>query len=137
MKTHFIPDLDTGELLPKHVDGLEQMDPNPAAPNLRFKRQPSYFEQIRNQVKFELSQAAQDKGFETFDEANDFNIGDDFEPYSQHEETFGPDGLSDFERGRFVEPTQGGDPQDQEGEVPPAKPSKNKTPDPGQDPADT
>lgn len=133
MKTNFITDLLTGEVYRKYKEGREVMDPNPIAAPLRFKREPTYFEQVRNQVKFEISQAASNQGFDTFEEANDFAIGDDFEPLSRHEETYGPDGLSDFERGSFQIPVEGGeDPPSggpEGGGKPPAKPSKDKKPD--------
>lgn len=126
MKTNTILDKISGEIKKRFNGRREVMDPNPIATPLKFKREPSYFEQIRDSVRRELSKAANDRDMDTFEEANDFEIGEDFVPYSPHEERFGPDGISDFERGRFTEPDQGGDPQDQEGDIPPAKPSKDK-----------
>lgn len=98
MADQTIVDPTTGEIVPKYKDGLEQMDPNPIAETLKFKREPSYFEQMRAQIRQELSRAAEDQGFETFDEANDFAIGEDYEPLSAYEAEYGPDGLDQFER---------------------------------------
>lgn len=135
MKTNTIIDKISGEIKKRFNGRREVMDPNPIATPLKFKREPSYYEQIRESIRRELSDAADARELDTFEEANDFAIGDDFIPYSRHEETFGPDGLSDFERGHFTEP-QGGDPKGQEGEDPPAKPSKDKKPSPDPDPLD-
>lgn len=65
-------------------EGGEVLDPVPMQPPLGYKRTPTLSEQIRDQVrrmKIELA----DEFEETEDEADDFNIGDDFEPLSAHE----------------------------------------------------
>lgn len=64
--------------------GREKLDDRPMQPPLGYKRAPSLAEQIRQQViaaKLEELDALQ----ETDEEADDFEIGDDFEPLSPHE----------------------------------------------------
>lgn len=67
-------------------DGLIP-DPVPIAPPIGYKRQPSMTEIIRNAVRSErLALEAQLAGFETFEESEDFDVGDDFDvPRSPHE----------------------------------------------------
>lgn len=71
-------------------DGREKPDGTPVAPPIGYLRQPSMFERMREMVRKELSEAAQESGFETFEEADDFNIGDDYDPTSPYEELFEP-----------------------------------------------
>lgn len=71
--------------------GREIPDPTPIAPPIGYKRQPSLAEQIRAMVRSErLAQEAEQAGFETFEEADDFNVGDDFDPHSPYENDFDP-----------------------------------------------
>jgi len=63
----------------------------PIAPPVGYKKQPSLAEQIRLMVRSErLRQEALAAGAETFEEADDFDVGDDFEPSSPYEEVFEP-----------------------------------------------
>lgn len=64
--------------------GEEILDPTPMAPPLGYKRQPSLYEQIQAAVR----QSKLDEMYsleETEEEADDFEVGDDFEPMSEHE----------------------------------------------------
>lgn len=71
--------------------GRELPDPTPIAPPVGFRRQPSLAEQIRAMVRSErLRQEAEAQGFETFEEADDFEVGDDYDPTSPYEEVFDP-----------------------------------------------
>lgn len=65
--------------------GFELPDPVPVAPPLGYIKQPSMFDIIRAQVQQQLSAIALAEGFETFEEAEDFDVGDDFDPISPHE----------------------------------------------------
>lgn len=56
----------------------------PAIP-LRFKRPTTEADRIRALVAGEMSRMAEAQGFESFEEANDFDIGDDYDPSSEHE----------------------------------------------------
>ena len=69
--------------------GREILDPNPMAPPIGYIKQESLHEQIARMVRSErLRQEADAAGFETFDEADDFDIGDDYDPSSSFEEQF-------------------------------------------------
>lgn len=71
--------------------GREQVDSVPMAPPVGFKPQPSMIENIRALVRSEsLRHAAETAGFETFEEAEDFDVGDDIEPSSPYEQQFEP-----------------------------------------------
>lgn len=68
----------TGQLLP---------DPTPIAPPIGYFQEESMFDRMRRVVRAELSAAAAERGGETFEEANDFDIEDDIpEPFSPYEE---------------------------------------------------
>jgi len=71
--------------------GREKPDPVPLSPPLGYKKQPSLAEQIRAMVRSEkLRQEVEEAGMETWDEADDFDIGDDYDPRSPYEEVFDP-----------------------------------------------
>lgn len=73
------------------ADGREVPNPTPMAPPLGYKRTPSLAEQIRQMVRAEkFSQDIANQGLETFEEADDFDIGDDFDPHSPYEADFEP-----------------------------------------------
>jgi len=80
---------------PQHTslfkNGREYPDPTPVAPPLGFIKQPTLAETMRQMIVGEaLRRHARESGLETFDEADDFNVGDDFDPSSPYEETFEP-----------------------------------------------
>lgn len=61
----------------------------PMAPPLGYVKQPSIAERIRDMVRSEhLRLAAEAAGQETFEEADDFEVGEDFDPHSPFEENF-------------------------------------------------
>lgn len=72
--------------------GQEIPDPTPIAPPVGFKRQPSLSEQIRAMIRSEqLRQEAESAGYETFEEADDFDIPDDpIDPTTPYEAVFDP-----------------------------------------------
>lgn len=76
------------------VPGREYPDPRVMATPAKFTKAPSMEERLRRMVREELSRSAADVGAETFDEADDFDVGDDdeFDPYSPYEEVFDPGG---------------------------------------------
>lgn len=58
-------------------DGSEIVSDVPMEPPLGYQRQPTMVEHIRNMVRSEqLRQEAEAAGAETFDEADDFDVGD-------------------------------------------------------------
>lgn len=66
--------------------GREVLDSKPMALPLRFSRPPSLQEQIKALVRTELSRSAQDAGYETWEESDDFDIPDDpIDPHSPWE----------------------------------------------------
>lgn len=70
--------------------GRELMDPTPIAPPIGYKKSPSISEQIRTMIRSEhLRREAEEAGYETFEEADDFEVGD-FDPKSPYEEIFEP-----------------------------------------------
>lgn len=66
---------DRGQLVP---------DPVPMAPPIGFKPQPSMVELIRDQVR-RVSEEAKRDGHESFEDADDFDIGDEPELHSPYE----------------------------------------------------
>lgn len=71
--------------------GHEVVSNVPEAPPLGWKRQPTMVDHIREMVRSErLRQEAAEAGAETFEEAEDFEIGDDLDPTSPYEAEFEP-----------------------------------------------
>lgn len=69
--------------------GLFYPDPTPIAPPVGYVRSPTIAEQIRTMVRSEaLKHHADTQGMDTFEEADDFIIGDDYDPRSPWEEQF-------------------------------------------------
>lgn len=80
---------------PLDKDGRFYPDPTPVAPPVGFTEDIDMFERVRSMVRREMSQQAASEGFETFEEADDFDVEDDMEPFSPYEmilEQFRPDG---------------------------------------------
>lgn len=73
-------------------NGYELLDGRPMEPPLGFVRRPSLTEQIRDMVRSEaLRQAAEAAGAETFEDADNFDTGeDDYDPSSPYEQYFEP-----------------------------------------------
>lgn len=70
----------------------EYPDPTPVEMAVKFRRPPTLQEQIRQMVRSErLAQEAQRMGADTFEEFDDFDVGDDFDPTSPYETVFDPD----------------------------------------------
>lgn len=93
-------------------DGSEIPDPTPLQPPLGYRRQPTMVEHIRMMVQSEqLRVAALEAGNETFEEADDFDVPDEFEPISAYEfeEIFEP--LRSAEPG-VTPPREGSPPAD-------------------------
>lgn len=71
--------------------GEEIPDPTKPEVPLGFKRPESLAEQVKRLVRSEqMRMLARQSGHETFDEADDFEVGDDFDPRSPYEEIFDP-----------------------------------------------
>lgn len=99
-------DVETGEILsaeafvrsyglrPTRLNdrGRELLDSTPMAPPVGYKPQPSMVEIIRAQIVSEkLAREAEELGLETFEEADDFDVEDDYDPSTPYEEMFDPE----------------------------------------------
>lgn len=71
----------------RHNDaGEEILDPTPMQPPLGYKRSLSLSEQIAQQVRIAHLRILEDSAIhETEEDADDFEVGDDFEPLSAYE----------------------------------------------------
>lgn len=59
-------------------DGTPILDPLPIAPPVGYKKAPSMVEIVRDMVRSErLADAARQSGHETFEESEDFDVGDE------------------------------------------------------------
>lgn len=77
---------------PLDENGKFYGNPTPVAPPVGYKKQPSLHDQIREMVRSEkLRQEVEEAGFETMEEADDFDVGDDYDPTSPYEHNFDPD----------------------------------------------
>lgn len=65
--------------------GQEILDPQPMQPPLGYKKGLSLSEQIRQQVRLAQLDLEDSDITETDEEADDFEVGDDYEPLSKHE----------------------------------------------------
>lgn len=87
-------------------DGREIPDPVPMAPPIGYIKQPSMVEHIRSMVRSEqLRMAAEAGGAETFEEADDFDIGEDELPGTPWEADFEP--VSELKRRAAAEESGG------------------------------
>lgn len=57
--------------------GAEVLDPTPVELPIGYKHPKTLEERIQEAIRQELSQVASKEGYETFQEANDFDVGDD------------------------------------------------------------
>lgn len=74
-----------------NVRGHEVPDPTVLEPPIGYVATPDIFEQMRRMVRNELSKIAEAQEFETFEEADDFDIDDDPVDYaSPYEMYFDP-----------------------------------------------
>lgn len=78
------------------ADGQFYPDPTPIAPPVGYVAEPSMFDRVKAMVQRELSERAAEQGMETFEESDDFDVGDyaeePFSPYEMIMEQFVPDG---------------------------------------------
>lgn len=69
--------------------GQEVLDSTPMQPPVGYKKSPSISDQIAQAVRSQrLAEEAAAAGFETFEEADDFDVGDDFDPETPFENEF-------------------------------------------------
>lgn len=72
---------------------FESLDDTPVSVPVKFNRPPSLHEQIKSLIRREVSQTAVNSGMESFEEADDFEVGDDYDPQSPYEAIFDPETL--------------------------------------------
>lgn len=70
--------------------GREIPDPRPVQPPVGYKKQPSMFELIREATAREVALYAANREPESFEDSEDFDIGDDIDPSSPWENDFDP-----------------------------------------------
>lgn len=70
--------------------GQEYPDPTPMEPPLGYVPHVPLIDQIRAMVQRELGNAANAEGFETPEEADDFEVGEDYDPRSPYEVDWDP-----------------------------------------------
>lgn len=68
----------------------EYLDPTPLAPPIGFTRPRHIIDDVREMVRLELSRQAHEAGYESFEEAEDFDIDDEYDPTSPWEVLFEP-----------------------------------------------
>lgn len=72
-------------------EGREILDPTPMAIPAGFKRPDSIADQVRRLVRsHELARAAEAAGLETFEESEDFDIDETFDPHTPYELQWDP-----------------------------------------------
>lgn len=85
---------DTGEIVqdaPRlDENGWEVLDPNPVEVPIGAKRPETLAEQVQRLVRTSVSAYAQAQGEETWEEAEDFDVEDDFDPSTPYETFFDP-----------------------------------------------
>ncbi len=65
--------------------GSEIIDPAPAAMPVGYEKPESLASKIKRYVRGAISDISENQGNESWKEANDFNVGDDFDPNSPYE----------------------------------------------------
>lgn len=71
-------------------NGAEMPDPRPMQIPVGFRRPETLAEQVQRLVRTSISRHAEMQGFETFEESEDFDVGDDFDPRTPYETYFDP-----------------------------------------------
>lgn len=71
-------------------DGHEVGDPDPISLPAGFKIPETLAMQVQRLVRSHISRQAAEAGFETFEEAEDFEVGDDNDPSTPYETFFDP-----------------------------------------------
>lgn len=87
----YVVDEFTGEVIQIMDDhGHEIPDPRPMTVPAGFKRPETLAEQIKRLVRNQISREAADREMETFEEADDFDVDDEFDPSTPYEVFFDP-----------------------------------------------
>lgn len=71
--------------------GRELPDPVPCAPPVGYRDGPSLADFVQRMIRQEVSRIAEDAAYESFEEAEDFDTGeDDIDPLTPYEQVFDP-----------------------------------------------
>lgn len=68
----------------------EHLDPTPIAPPIGWQKPRHIIDDIREMVRGELSRRAADGGYDSFEEAEDFDVDDEYDPTTPWEQYFEP-----------------------------------------------
>lgn len=68
----------------------EYLDPTPISPPVGFVKPRHIIDDIREMVRTEMSRRAEDGGFDSFEDAEDFDIDDEYDPTTPFEQYFDP-----------------------------------------------
>lgn len=71
-------------------NGHEVPDPTPLTIPSGFRRPETLQEQVARLVRGAMSRRAEEEGFETFEDSEDFDVDEDFDPRTPFEEVFDP-----------------------------------------------
>lgn len=117
----------SGELAFLNLRGQEVPDPTIIEPPLGYIQQPDLMELMRRMIRSTLTEAIDQQEFETFEEADDFDVADDPIDYSSpYEEYFDP--APGAPTGPPAEPhPMRADPNAPPSATPPADPPANTT----------
>lgn len=82
----------TGEVISELTpEGYEKLDATPLAPPVGFSQTASMHDLIRAAIQSDrLRQEAEAAGFESFEDADDFDVDDDYDPTTPWEKEFDP-----------------------------------------------
>lgn len=138
-KDRSVVDPESGEVISSLDDkGREILDTTPIAPPVGFREHPSMVEVIRDMIRSEkLRQQLEDADMETFEEADDFDVGDDddMDHSTPYENDFDPpvrEIRETVEATRASRAKKNQSPDDQSGSgIQPAQPDGSAAPDNG------
>lgn len=113
-------------------DGGELLDSTPMQPPVGFRREPSMFDVMREQMR-QYHADLEREGFETPEEADDFDVDDEVDPSSPYEHNFDP-AISDVPNPEVpsVASSEAKDPPADGPATPPAPPAPAGSPAPAQ-----
>lgn len=74
--------------MPHNEKGQEIVDQRPVAMPVGYKKPEPLADTIRRLIRVEASEEAMRNGQETFEEADDFDVGEDYDPTSPYEMDF-------------------------------------------------
>lgn len=93
--------------------GLEKTDPKPMEVPVQFRQSETLEQRMARILRSsELRAAAQRAGYETFEEADDFEVGEDYDPSSPYESDFDLAAVQEVDAGVRQAPTHSRSVQD-------------------------